>query len=575
MRRRRRRAHIARTGHATTRPTDDAAVLVVTDERDGPVKAVVQELRERGCRTFVAGTQSLPDGTRGVTASIEPGAPRGIHDDDGRFVRFDELRSVWAWRPHSPKAGHPDPDVSRYLDKEWRLALAGLAQGSQPLWVNHPRAERWLEGNKLAQLALARACGLAVPETIQSSVPDHVVAFAERFSAVAVKTAGGFLRQVDDCARFAYTQRMTAEELHRSRRAIAAARVLVEHDPVFVLVGRGLIDDGDAEAGRLEVRACRSFVLSGHVRNGRRRLRVRAVRDVEPDPRVLRRLRPGLWALGDDEPTRLPRGDAEDPCNETRLLDPRDRVVAPAADDVRHRDPLRPPRHRERHRGSLLHRRARVRPLRDDPTGRRRGEDHALARLQASRLQPLDGDRDRHPDDVRRGQFRLPAGDGERDRSSLGEARAALGRLGDDHALRLGARREANLCGEAHGGDAAYPGDLRQADDARGEPRPGPRPGAPFLIVGGRENDPGDDRTDDDDREREEPGPKLALSRRLFRRERRGRRRHGRRNRRWARGRSHRRFPRGWWALAHTQKKLPPRGFLNPHAPGKPKGAGG
>ncbi|HYZ79562.1 MAG TPA: hypothetical protein VE596_19540 [Gaiellaceae bacterium] len=200
----------------------------MTDERDGPVKAVVQELRERGCRTFVAGTQSLPDGTRGVTASIEPGAPRGIHDDDGRFVRFDELRSVWAWRPHSPKAGHPDPDVSRYLDKEWRLALAGLAQGSQPLWVNHPRAERWLEGNKLAQLALARACGLAVPETIQSSVPDHVVAFAERFSAVAVKTAGGFLRQVDDCARFAYTQRMTAEELHRSRRAIAAAPVLVQ-----------------------------------------------------------------------------------------------------------------------------------------------------------------------------------------------------------------------------------------------------------------------------------------------------------------------------------------------------------
>ena len=190
----------------------------------------MRALDGRGCSATVAGTANLANGGRGLTAALRKNGAiqTALVDDSGRVVHLDDLVSIWVRRPQRPVAEHTAPHVRDFVETEWRLALEALPWTADALWVNDPRAERALERNKIAQLSLAEGAGLDVPETIYSSIALDVVAFAERFETVAVKTAAGYMRELADGFEFAYTQRLTAAELAREDDAITAAPILVQ-----------------------------------------------------------------------------------------------------------------------------------------------------------------------------------------------------------------------------------------------------------------------------------------------------------------------------------------------------------
>ena len=100
---------------------------------------------------------------------------------------------------------------------------------SDRVWINHPSRADWLEGNKLAQMRLARDAGFDVPPTLLSNDPDEIVRFSSSFDRVAVKSQGGAWRDLPD-GRIAvsYTQCCTAAQLADNGEALRRAPVLVQ-----------------------------------------------------------------------------------------------------------------------------------------------------------------------------------------------------------------------------------------------------------------------------------------------------------------------------------------------------------
>ena len=206
-------------------------VLVLSDEVDGPVDAVVGAMRRRGADVRVFGTRSLPSPSHGISLELgSDGVPRALQlTSNADSIDLLEVKSVWWRRPHRPRSDHRDEAIRAFIEDEYSLALSGLANiNTQTRWVNRPWVERRLERNKLAQLYLAQAAGLEVPETICSSVPDDVLAFAERHGTVAVKSAAGWCARTENGYRMAYTQRMSAAELAADTAAIQRAPVIVQ-----------------------------------------------------------------------------------------------------------------------------------------------------------------------------------------------------------------------------------------------------------------------------------------------------------------------------------------------------------
>jgi glutathione synthase/RimK-type ligase-like ATP-grasp enzyme len=215
----------------TTRRIEPPTVLALTDEPDPTFDAVSHAIAERGVRVAVASPSALASGSAGITAQL---SEIGSEDsgrlvvDGGDSVDVGDVRCVWNRRSRAPASRIADEARRRFVETEFRLALDGLAHIAPIRWVNHPRATRWLERNKLAQLQIAREAALTVPPTLYSSVADDVIAFAARYETVAVKSGAGWFRELAEGFEFAYTQRMDAAELERCRSNIAAAPILVQ-----------------------------------------------------------------------------------------------------------------------------------------------------------------------------------------------------------------------------------------------------------------------------------------------------------------------------------------------------------
>lgn len=200
-------------------------VIVVSDEGSPTVNSLVSRIASIGGEAHILSTQRLPrDG--GISLGTQ-GAEVRIGD---AWIQTTNCRGILRWHAEPPQADDPDDGTARYVRREWELALRSLA-GLTPeqIWINHPRRAEWLEGNKLAQMKLARQTGFKVPPTLLSNDPDEIARFAENFETVAVKSQGGAWRKLPGGGMaVAYTQRCTSEELRTSRPALARAPLLIQ-----------------------------------------------------------------------------------------------------------------------------------------------------------------------------------------------------------------------------------------------------------------------------------------------------------------------------------------------------------
>ncbi|MET7702710.1 hypothetical protein [Streptomyces sp. NPDC005485] len=207
-----------------------AEILVLSDETDGPVSAVVDEVRRRGIDLAICGTKTLTQCNRSLSIELDAlgNASCALRDNNGVPISLCDVKSVWHRRPHQPRSHHPDTQVRHFIETEHALAVLGLADALEVTWINHPRTEQWIERNKIAQLRLARSVDLRIPPTLYSSDPEDIQRFAQRYATVAVKSAAGWVRECAKGFEAAYTQRMTADELVSEAARLRVAPVLVQ-----------------------------------------------------------------------------------------------------------------------------------------------------------------------------------------------------------------------------------------------------------------------------------------------------------------------------------------------------------
>ncbi|MEU3627874.1 hypothetical protein BS329_40250 [Amycolatopsis coloradensis] len=153
-------------------------VLIIADERDPSVDAMVLALRDRGATVFRVDTAWFP--TRlSLSARLRGGRWTGVLRTDHHRVDLEQIRAVWY---RSPRAyvfpAEMNSAEQEHAKIEAKYGLGGVLMSLPVLWVNHP-ARLADSAYKPHQLVLAARCGLRVADTLITNSPDTVVEFAD------------------------------------------------------------------------------------------------------------------------------------------------------------------------------------------------------------------------------------------------------------------------------------------------------------------------------------------------------------------------------------------------------------
>ena len=221
-------------------------VLILARDIEPQVDRVVEELTERGIPIFRTDLAAFPTSLT-LDARLGPSGWDGVLANPHRQVKLSDIRSVWYRHPsHFVFPDGLTRPERRHAAAEARCGLSGVLCSLDVLWVNFPSREA--DALKPRQLAVARRCGLRVPETAVTNCANGVRVFAaelgrplatKNLSAAVIAEAGGL--------HTAYTRRLEQADLddlrgvettaHLFQRFIEPkafeARVTVVGDRVF------------------------------------------------------------------------------------------------------------------------------------------------------------------------------------------------------------------------------------------------------------------------------------------------------------------------------------------------------
>lgn len=188
-------------------------VLILAQEADAPVDAVVTELTRRGVPVFRCDTSWFPQHLT-FDAELVDGRWRGTLSTVHRSVGLDDVRSVWYRDPTAFRFPPGLTDVERaFAHREARLGLGGVLSTLDVTWVNHPnRAADAMY--KPLQLATAAACGLTVPRTMITNSSEVCRRFiGDHPEEVVQKSLGPNTLAEGDELKVAYTRRLEAADM--------------------------------------------------------------------------------------------------------------------------------------------------------------------------------------------------------------------------------------------------------------------------------------------------------------------------------------------------------------------------
>lgn len=145
---------------------------------------VSRALRDRGAEPLRLDTDSFPSALR---LSTELGSP----DPQGGVLRIEgnplAVRAVWLWRLWAARMDpRLDPRHAEAARSESMTALRGLLDLLSGVpWIDSIDANA-MAGNKTRQLRLAKAAGLAIPDTLITNDPDEARRFFHRHAGRVV-----------------------------------------------------------------------------------------------------------------------------------------------------------------------------------------------------------------------------------------------------------------------------------------------------------------------------------------------------------------------------------------------------
>lgn len=189
-------------------------VVILAQQADTPVDAVVCELTTREVPVFRADTSLFPRELVLEARMSAEGQWSGQLRTEHRVVDFDGIRSIWHRDPGAFSFAAGMTDVERaYAHREARLGLGGVMTSLDVLWVNHPnRAADAIY--KPLQLATAARCGLATAPTVITNSSEAVRRFAiDSPTGLVRKSLGPTTVTEGGRLTVAFTHRLTGADL--------------------------------------------------------------------------------------------------------------------------------------------------------------------------------------------------------------------------------------------------------------------------------------------------------------------------------------------------------------------------
>jgi glutathione synthase/RimK-type ligase-like ATP-grasp enzyme len=180
-------------------------ILLATNKRDITVDLIVLELQRRRASYFRLNTEDAA----AMTWIIPDGDPKRLSvEHRGRSVSLAEVTGAYYRRPQAPAArGDLEEGVAEYVSAEWAALLRSLWNALEGRWLNSPYAIQRAE-DKPRQLAIARARGLTVPETLITNEYRAASTFAAAGATVGKPLRRGLIEDPDGPGRVMFTSRI-------------------------------------------------------------------------------------------------------------------------------------------------------------------------------------------------------------------------------------------------------------------------------------------------------------------------------------------------------------------------------
>lgn len=186
-------------------------VLVLTREEDRFVpERVIDEVRARGFQARRIHTADYPLSLALSTGLTSDGQVSGALGD----LPHDALVGVYVRRPGPARIEGLDAREAAWLAGEAFLHWTAFRDALPDVrWVNDPLAEAAVEGHKLRQLRVARACGLRVPDTLVTNDPARARRFVEAHGGEVVVKLLGAISYGFERGTHVPTTRLSAEDV--------------------------------------------------------------------------------------------------------------------------------------------------------------------------------------------------------------------------------------------------------------------------------------------------------------------------------------------------------------------------
>ncbi|MBM7774207.1 ATP-grasp ribosomal peptide maturase [Actinokineospora baliensis] len=240
-------------------------VVILAQEADAPVDAVVRELTQRGVEVFRADTAWFPQHLSLNAHLGDDGRWRGVLFTEHRTVDLTDIGAIWYRDPSAFAFPTTLTEVERaYAHREARLGFGGVLAALPVRWVNHPnRAADSMF--KPLQLATAAACGLLVAPTLVTNTPASAAQFARHHGVdnTICKSFGPNTITEGGQLKIAYTRRLTENDLEQLDGVASTATQLQRwvnktHEARVIVIGERMFTiaiTADSPAARVDWRA--------------------------------------------------------------------------------------------------------------------------------------------------------------------------------------------------------------------------------------------------------------------------------------------------------------------------------
>lgn len=220
-------------------------ILIATNKRDVTTDFVVRELRRRDLAFARLNTE---DGAA-WTATMRDGEPGALTLSSRDWhVDVAAVTAGYYRRPGHPDGGDAGEAVSSYVAAEWSAVLRSLWNALDGRWLNSPFAILRAE-DKPRQLAVARAAGLSVPDTLVTNDFDAARAFTAAGATVG-KTLRHALIEDGDAGKVIFTSRI-GPLADADAAAVRRAPMILQREVAKRFDVRVIVVDGRTFATRI------------------------------------------------------------------------------------------------------------------------------------------------------------------------------------------------------------------------------------------------------------------------------------------------------------------------------------